>query len=78
MFPENTKVLNNPKGKPVLITLLYIIKTIFNIKHLIKSYLKQYLPIKVRQPKYPILSLHNDATKTQIRPKTELERYIEL
>ena len=49
MFPENVRVLNNPKGKPVLLTLLYIIKTISNyIKCPIKSYLKQYLPITVR------------------------------
>ena len=49
LFPKNIKVLNNPKGKPVILTLLYIIKIIFNyIKHLIKSYLKQYLPINVR------------------------------
>ena len=35
-LPENTKVLNNPKGKPVLLTLLYIIKLISNcLKHIV-------------------------------------------
>ena len=73
-LPEHTTTY--PQGKSVLLTLLYNIKIISNyIKHLIKSYLKQYLPIKVSQSK---LSLNNDAIKIQIRPKMELERYIEL
>ena len=63
IYQKNTEVLNNPKGKPVHISLQYIVRIIFNyiknrnhIKNK-KSYSKQYLATKVQQSNYPTLPL---------------------
>ena len=57
-FQKNTKVLNNPKGKPVHITLQYSIRIISNhIKNTKKKpYLKQYLQRESNNPKLPIIA----------------------
>ena len=55
-LPEHTSEYN-PKGKPVLLTLLYIIKLISNyFKHLVKSYLAHYLQFKPPTIKISLLS----------------------
>ena len=78
MFPENIKVLNNPKGKSVLITLLDIIKIICNyFKHLIKSYLAHYPQFKPPKIKYPILLPDNHRRHISTNQITELEPYTE-
>ena len=49
IYQKNTKVLNNLKGKPVHITLQYTIRIISNhIKNTKKTYLKQYLGMKIQ------------------------------
>ena len=71
-------VLNNPKGKPVLLTLQYIIKLISNyIKRLIKSYLTTNLNKMLQGYNAILSSATTEATEVQIRPKTEPERYTE-
>ena len=70
-LPEHTfEYLNIPKGKPVLLTLLYC------FKHLIKSYLKQYLNRRFQYPQLlaRIIARHKNISTYQI---TELERYTE-
>ena len=49
IYQKNTKVLNNLEGKPVHITLQYTIRIISNhIKNTKKTYLKQYLGMKIQ------------------------------
>ena len=79
-LPEHTtEYLNNPKGKLVLLTLLYIIKLISNrSKHLIKPYPKQYPQLNPSDNQNtPIPSPDNYRCHISTNQITNLERYTE-
>ena len=60
---ENTKVLNNPKGKPVLLTLLYIVKLISKIPSNKSPTIKIFLYYR----SITMLYRNTDPTKNGIR-----------
>ena len=73
IYQKNTKVLNNPKGKPVHITLQYIVRIIFNYIKNTRNHIKNStLQRASNNPNIlhyrsnnmtPYLTLDNDAIK---------------